>query len=811
MATKVKTGVIDSSAITSALIANASITADDLHTTLDLTGKTVTVSTATAGDNDTSVASTAYVDVAIANLADSAPSTLNTLNELAAALGDDANYATTTTAAIAGKLPLAGGTMTGNLVVQSDGGNEQFVIKRQSTQNEQLILGFHSSDYATIQSIEQGVAFRPLALNPAGGNVGIGRADPTQLLEVHKAAGGDQTVAKFSAHNYGDTGKTFIEIGTEYGDGSSRIGSFNDTGNKSVLVFDTHDATSGAFAERMRIHSSGNITNKGPDNSFVTTEYASNFAKLDVRGNGILNSKHFLISYGAGHGDANEFALKNGLGPLAFYTATIKRMTIDSLGNVGIGTATPRTSPAGAFTWAIPATTIAGSRPALYLNGSSSYTTLRMWPSGTDGASTTVDDWHVNTVAGGTSAGRLSFQPQGGGLSQAGLSLKPDGKVGIGVYAPTADLQINGVSDSRLIIYETGTSPYTSTLELSSQAIGTYGALVQYTSGAERLTISNYGRTIAATSLAGSIAFKTKTDNTTHTEGMFIHGYTGNVAIGRESGSSASIPDARLHVLGGHGNSNIRCELPAAGNGASTGIVQIQGWCSEPGNTWDGAGFGYNVDNNYNESGTSQYFMGRPNSNFGQHYFRWSNSGVMNLFGANTAGVVSTSMRWNPGSTTENFGGLTCHGTTSTNRILPNVDNVGYIGEATHRWQAIYAVAGAIQTSDEREKTEIKETTLGLDFIKDLKPISYKWIDGEQQNKGKDEREHQGLIAQQVAETVEKHGIDKNAFGGLDIQETDKYDDFHGMSYDQLVAPLIKAVQELSAKVEDLQTQLDNK
>ena len=115
MATKVKTGVIDSSAITSALIANASITADDLHTTLDLTGKTVTVSTASAGDNDTSVASTAYVDVAIANLADSAPSTLNTLNELAAALGDDANYATTTTAAIAGKLPLAGGTMTGAL------------------------------------------------------------------------------------------------------------------------------------------------------------------------------------------------------------------------------------------------------------------------------------------------------------------------------------------------------------------------------------------------------------------------------------------------------------------------------------------------------------------------------------------------------------------------------------------------------------------------------------------------------------------------------------------------------------------------
>ena len=95
-----------------------------------------TVSTTqSASDNSTNVATTAYVTTAIANLSDSAPAALNTLNEIAAALGDDANYASTTTAAIAAKLPLAGGTMTGNLVVQSDGGNEQFVIKRQSTQN----------------------------------------------------------------------------------------------------------------------------------------------------------------------------------------------------------------------------------------------------------------------------------------------------------------------------------------------------------------------------------------------------------------------------------------------------------------------------------------------------------------------------------------------------------------------------------------------------------------------------------------------------------------------------------------------------
>ena len=51
----------------------------------------------------------------IASITDSAPSTLDTLNELAAALGDDANFSTTVTNSIATKLPLAGGTLTGNL------------------------------------------------------------------------------------------------------------------------------------------------------------------------------------------------------------------------------------------------------------------------------------------------------------------------------------------------------------------------------------------------------------------------------------------------------------------------------------------------------------------------------------------------------------------------------------------------------------------------------------------------------------------------------------------------------------------------
>ena len=84
----------------------------------------VTATTQSASDNSTKVATTAYVTTAVSNLVDSAPGTLNTLNELAAALGDDANYATTTANSIATKAPLASPTFTGTVTAGTiDGAN----------------------------------------------------------------------------------------------------------------------------------------------------------------------------------------------------------------------------------------------------------------------------------------------------------------------------------------------------------------------------------------------------------------------------------------------------------------------------------------------------------------------------------------------------------------------------------------------------------------------------------------------------------------------------------------------------------------
>ena len=126
--TKVTQHVIANNAITADQLASAAVTDAKLHATLDLSGKTLTLpataipsaSTATtqaASDNSTKLATTAYVTTALANLVDSSPSSLNTLNELAAALNDDASFSTTVTNSIATKLPLAGGTLTGALTL----------------------------------------------------------------------------------------------------------------------------------------------------------------------------------------------------------------------------------------------------------------------------------------------------------------------------------------------------------------------------------------------------------------------------------------------------------------------------------------------------------------------------------------------------------------------------------------------------------------------------------------------------------------------------------------------------------------------
>ena len=113
-------------------MALTTVKSDQIQTSVALAGSPTTT-TQSASDNSTKIATTAYADTAVANLVASAPASLNTLDELAAALNDDANFASTITTSIAAKLPLAGGTLTGALtgtkVALSTGSTTDYVLR----------------------------------------------------------------------------------------------------------------------------------------------------------------------------------------------------------------------------------------------------------------------------------------------------------------------------------------------------------------------------------------------------------------------------------------------------------------------------------------------------------------------------------------------------------------------------------------------------------------------------------------------------------------------------------------------------------
>jgi hypothetical protein len=150
----------------------------------------------------------------------------------------------------------------------------------------------------------------------------------------------------------------------------------------------------------------------------------------------------------------------------------------------------------------------------------------------------------------------------------------------------------------------------------------------------------------------------------------------------------------------------------------------------------------------------------------------------------------------------------------SSGTVLPATDNAYYLGVGSNRWIAVYAVNGTIQTSDKREKTEIQASALGIDFIKSLKPVSYKWNIGQnivsKSDDGKTDvitpregvRRHWGFIAQDVEESVNKAGVD---FGGWLLEDKDDPDSRQALRYDQFIAPLTKALQEAIAKIETLE------
>lgn len=131
-----------------------------------------------------------------------------------------------------------------------------------------------------------------------------------------------------------------------------------------------------------------------------------------------------------------------------------------------------------------------------------------------------------------------------------------------------------------------------------------------------------------------------------------------------------------------------------------------------------------------------------------------------------------------------------------TNMDFAPLTNDAYdLGTSSYKWDDVYATNGTIQTSDAREKLDVIDSSLGLAFVNALRAVQYRWRDGV--------RPHQGLLAQEVKATMDAQGIAD--FGGYVY---DKESDQYGIRYSEFVAPLIRAVQELTQRVMELENQI---
>jgi hypothetical protein len=173
----------------------------------------------------------------------------------------------------------------------------------------------------------------------------------------------------------------------------------------------------------------------------------------------------------------------------------------------------------------------------------------------------------------------------------------------------------------------------------------------------------------------------------------------------------------------------------------------------------------------------------------------------------------------------------------SNNTTFSNVSGLGYNSQVTGSNQVqlgdsnttTYAYGSVQNRSDERDKADISETSVGLQFILKLNPVDYKWdyredytittettdISGntilEVQNLPKDgskkrTRKHHGLIAQQVKQVMSEMGID---FGGYQDHSVNGGNDVMSLGYTEFIAPLIKAVQEQQYIINELKDRIE--
>jgi len=414
----------------------------------------------------TKAASDTLVTNAVNALVDSSPAALDTLNELAAALGDDANFSTTVTNSIATKLPLAGGTMTGDTL---HGDN----VKAKFGTGGDLEI-YHDGSNSYITEIGDG----DLVLQSNGAKVGLASSSPSFEWMVEANTNGSVNLYHDSAQKLATTSIGVDISGTVTADGlvvetgtTSKITVSENTGNgvasidfvatssfpKTKIETDLSAASltlSTVGNDRLKIANNGDISFYEDTGTTPSLQWLAATTGLNITGRETSRSANTyaltvdnsaqssnLTAAGAMNvkGFYGNSLTVNGLGDVSLYddSGNAKLFWDASAESLGIGTSTPESAlhVAGA---AENGQAAKGVHLGMY---NSSYGMMEMV------SAAGVDSWidfkdtddtdYSERIRGG--AGNLQLHTVG----SERMRIDSSGNVGIGTSSPTEALHIS--------------------------------------------------------------------------------------------------------------------------------------------------------------------------------------------------------------------------------------------------------------------------------------------------------------------------------------------------------------------------------
>ena len=350
-----------------------------------------------------------------------------------------------------------------------------------------------------------------------------------------------------------------------------------------------------------------------------------------------------------------------------------------------------------------------------------------------------------------------------------------------------------------------------------------------------KLVVSNMDKDDFTTLSSGSILVGTNVNNGSGRN---------NIILGYDSGSK---------ILSGNNNIGIgyRVLKNATGRGGENIAIgsNVLRLVDNNFNIGIGGGALYNL-----RTGTSNIAIG---INAGAQILGYDNIAIglealsNNNSGGYNVAIGSGACKWSKNSYNVAIG---YNALNSTN--LKNVIGIGYNTEVTADNQAqignsnvtVYCYGAVQNRSDKRDKTDIRDTNLGLNFLMKLRPREYRWdyredyikteemekelkileetkIEEEEKTKKREEilkkyslenvikdgskkgwRLHQGFIAQEVFETMRELGVD---FGGYQDHSINGGRDVVSLGYEEFISVIVKGIQEQQKQIEELKSKIE--